>query len=183
MARQHGITTNTSGRIVLDSGALYLNRDEAGEALIGATRGGAVFTIEQDIREIEIDGALGPVKNLRRITRAVPKITVTLLEMTLLQFKRSLPASTSASAAPFDDITRSTNAIAAGDYLTNIAVVAEMANKTNPVQVKVKNALFTGPFALTTVDQDEGTLPLEAEGHYLDTDLNTEPWEIEFPQS
>ena len=42
MARQHGITTNTSGRIVLDSGALYLNRDEAGAALIGATRGGAV---------------------------------------------------------------------------------------------------------------------------------------------
>lgn len=183
MARQHGITTNTSSRLVLDSGAFYLNRDEGGQALIGATRGGATFTIEQDVREIEVDGALGPVKNLRRIVRSVPRLTVTLLEMTLGQFKRALPAATSSAAAPFDDITRATNAIAAADYLTNVAIVAEMANKTNPVVVKVKNALFIGPFALTTTDQDEGTLPLEAEGHYLDSDLDTEPWEIKFPQS
>lgn len=183
MARQHGVTTSTSSRLVLDSGALYIDYDEGGQALIGATRGGATFTIEQEIREIEVDGALGPVKNLRRITRAVPKLTVTLLEMTLVQFKRTLPASASAASAPFDTITRVTNAFAAGDYLTNVAIVAEMATLTNPLIVKVKNALFTGPFGLTTTDQDEGTLPMEAEGHYLDSDLDTEPWEIKFPQS
>ena len=183
MARQHGVTTNTAGRLVLDSGALYFDYDGGGQALIGATRGGATFTIEQEIREIEVDGALGPVKNLRRITRAVPKLTVTLLEMTLVQFKRQLPASASASSAPFDTITRITNAIAAADYLANIAIVAEMATLTNPLIVKVKNALATGPFAITTTDQDEGVLPMEFEGHYLDSDLDAEPWEIKFPQS
>lgn len=183
MARQHGVTTNTSSRLVLDSGALYLDYDEGGQALIGATRGGATFTIEQEIREIEIDGALGPIKNLRRITRSVPKLSCTLLEMTLAQFKRMLPASASSVSGSFDVITRITNALAAGTYLTNVAIVAEMASLTNPMVVKVKNALFTGPFALTTTDQDEGTLPVEAEGHYLDTDLDTEPWEIKFPQT
>jgi len=183
MARQHGVTTNTSSRLVLDSGALYVDYDEGGQALIGATRGGATFTIEQDVREIEIDGALGPIKNLRRIVRSVPKLSCTLLEMTLAQFKRMLPSSASSVSGSFDVITRITNAIAAGAYYTNIAIVAEMASLTNPVVVKVKNALFTGPFALTTTDQDEGTLPIEAEGHYLDTDLDTEPWEIKFPQS
>ena len=183
MARQHGVTTNTSSRLVLDAGALYLDYDEGGQALIGATRGGATFTVEQEIREIEIDGALGPIKNLRRITRAVPKLTCTLLEMTLAQFKRMIPASASTSSAPHDVITRITNVLAAGDYLTNVAIVAEMSGQTNPVIVKVKNALFTGPFSLTTTDQDEGTIPVEVEGHYLDTDLDTEPWEIKFPQS
>lgn len=183
MARQHGITTNTTNRLVLDAGALYIDYDGGGQALIGATRGGATFTVEQEIREIELDGALGPVKNLRRITRSVPKLTVTLLEMTLAQLKRVLPASASSTSGDFDVITRITNVIAAGEYLPNIAIVAEVSGQSNPVIVKVKNALFVGPFTLTTTDQDEGVLPLEVEGHYLDSDLDTEPWEIKWPNT
>ncbi len=183
MARQHGITTNTTNRMVLDAGALYFDYDGGGQALIGATRGGATFTVEQEIREIELDGALGPVKNLRRITRSVPKLSVTLLEMTLVQLKRILPASTSSTSTTWDVITRVTNVLAAGDYLPNVAVVAEVSGQSSPVIVKVKNALFVGPFALTTTDQDEGVLPLEVEGHYLDSDLDTEPWEIMWPNT
>ena len=183
MARQHGITANTANRLVLDSGALYLNYDEGGQALIGATRGGATFTIEQEVREIELDGALGPVKNLRRIIRSVPKITCTLLELTLDQLKRSLPASASATLTNWDDITRNTTTIPAGDYLTNIAIVAEVSGQSFPVIVKVKNALFDMPFSLTTTDKDEGTLGIEVTGHYLDTDLDTEPWEIRWPNT
>ena len=139
--------------------------------------------VEQDIREIELDGALGPVKNLRRVIRSVPKLTVTLMEMTLAQLKRSIPASASSTSGSFDVITRSTTTIAAGDYLTNIAIVAEVQTLTNPVVVKVKNALLDQPFNLTTTDKDEGSLPLEVTGHYLDTDLDTEPWEIKWPTS
>ena len=113
----------------------------------------------------------------------MPKLTVTLLEMTLAQLKRILPASASTTSGDFDLITRITNVIAAGDYLPNIAIVAEVSGQTNPVIVKVKNALFVGPFTLTTTDQDEGVLPLEVEGHYLDSDLDTEPWEIMWPNT
>lgn len=183
MARQHGITANTANRLVLDSGALYVNYDEGGQALIGATRGGAVFTIEQEVREIPLDGALGPVKNLRRITRSMPRLTFTLMEFTLTDLKRFLPSSASVTNGNWDDITRNTSAIASGQYLTNVALVAEVSGTSNPVICKVKNALFTAAFALTTVDKDEGNLPLEAVGHYLDTDLDTEPWEVRWPNT
>lgn len=183
MARQHGITSNTANRLVLDSGALYINYDEAGQALIGATRGGAVFSIEQEIREIPLDGALGPVKNLRRITRSMPKLTFTMLEFTLADLKRYLPEAASTPNGNWDDITRSQANIASGTYITNVALVAELSGTTQPVICKVKNALFIQSFALTTVDKDEGNLPLEAVGHYLDTDLDTEPWEIRWPNT
>lgn len=183
MARQHGISSNTPSRLVLDSGAMYINYDEAGQALIGATRGGATFTIEQDIREIELDGALGPVKGLRRIIRSVPMLTFTLLEFTLARLKDTLPASASATSGSFDVITRVTSSIADSFYLTNIALVAEVSTLTNPVVCKVKNALLAQQTALTTTDKDEGTLPLEAVGHYLTSALDTEPWEIKWPAS
>jgi len=181
MPRQHGITANTANRLVLDSGALYINYDEAGQALIGATRGGAVFTLEQEIREIPVDGALGPVKNLRRLVRIMPRLSFTLMEMTLAQFKRSIVGSASALSGNWDIITRITADIAAADYLTNVALVAELSGTTSAVICKVKNALFVSNFALSTTHQDEGSLPLEAVGHYLDTDLDTQPWEIKFP--
>lgn len=183
MPRQHGITTNTPNRLVLDSGAMYINFDEGGQALIGATRGGGVFTIEQDIREIELDGAMGPIKGLRRIIRSVPMLTFTLMEFTLARLKDTLPASASTAAGSFDVITRITATIADSFYLTNVALVGEVAGQTNPVVCKVKNALLTQATALTTTDKDEGSLPVEAVGHYLTSALDTEPWEIKWPQN
>ena len=68
MSRKHGVTTNTYKKLVIDSGAVYKNYGESGEALLGATRGGNTFTIEQEIRNMEVDGAKGSVKGFRRIT-------------------------------------------------------------------------------------------------------------------
>lgn len=185
MARQHGITTNTANRLVLDSGALYIDYGETTQTLIGATRGGAVFMVDQEVREIPLDGALGPVKNLRRITRMVPRLTFTLMEFTLARLQDFLPGSSSTTAATnWDAITRATGgALVAGDYLTNVALVAEVSGTTNPVICYVKNALFIQNFSMTLTDKDEGNLPLEAVGHYLDSDLDTEPWEIRWPKS
>ncbi len=183
MARQHGITTSTAARLVLDSGALYYNYDEGGQALIGATRGGATFVVNQEIREIELDGALGPVKGLRRITRSTPVLTFTLLEFTLTTLKNILPASASASSSPYDTITRIVSSVADSFYLTNVALVAEVSTLTNASVCKVKNALLDAAPSLTTTDKDEGTIDLEATGHYLSSALDTEPWEIKWPQS
>ena len=48
MARYHGVTTETVKRLFVDAGAVYVNYDEPDERLLGATRGGNTFTIEQE---------------------------------------------------------------------------------------------------------------------------------------
>ena len=57
MARKYGITENTYKKLIVDSGAVYLNYGEAGETLLGATRGGNTFTIETEYRDISSKGS------------------------------------------------------------------------------------------------------------------------------
>src|SRR5690554_6860688 len=95
MARQHGITTETVKRLFLDAGAVYLNYGETEERLLGATNDGNTFTIEQDVREIEVDGARGPVKGLRRIVEVRAQIVANLLELTAENLKTALAGSRS----------------------------------------------------------------------------------------
>jgi hypothetical protein len=72
------VTTNTASRLVIDAGVVYYNVDvasledgtastpvadaKASGTLLGATRGGNVFTAGRTMREMEADGKLGPTK-------------------------------------------------------------------------------------------------------------------------
>ena len=185
MVRQHGITTETVHRLVLDAGAVYLNYGEGDQALLGATRGGNIFLVEQDIKNMPVDGARGPMKGSRRAIEIRPRITANLLEIDTAALLKILPGSVatdypSTIAKTHDSIKRIRDIIE-GDYLTNVAIVGEISGADEAVICMVKEALSDENMSLSTVDKDEGVIAITFTGHFDPNNLDEEPWEIRFP--
>ena len=183
--KTHGITTETVKRLFLDAGAVYLNYGETEERLLGATNDGNTFTIEQDIREIEVDGARGPVKGLRRIIEVRAQVVANLLEMTADNLKTALAGSTmedypDGEEKTHDKISRKLT-IADTDYIGNVALVGEISGSQEPVICIIKNALVDGNFSIDTADKEEAGLEVTFTGHFDPADMDDEPWEIRFP--
>ncbi len=185
MTKYHGVTTETVKRLFLDAGAVYLNYGETEERLLGATNDGNTFTIEQDVREIEVDGARGPVKGLRRIIEVRAQIVANLLELTAENLKTALAGSTmedypDGEEKTHDKISRKLT-IADTDYIGNVALVGEISGSQEPVICIIKNALVDGNFNIDTADKEEAGLEVTFTGHFDPDEMDEEPWEIRFP--
>ena len=179
MGRYHGITDKTYKHFVIDAGAVYLNYGEPDEKLIGATRDGNTFTIEQEIKEIEVDGAKGPVKGFRRITNVTARITANFVEFTTDILKLALPGSTvedyPETEPTHDEIKRALQ-IALGDYHKNIAIVGNKSGTDKPFVCGIKNALADGNFEVSESDGEEATISIQFTAHFDPENLDEEPW-------
>jgi len=185
MTRYHGISTETVKRFLIDAGAVYVNYGETSERLLGATRGGNQFVVEQDVKEIEMDGAKGPVKGARRIVEVRARIVANLLELTAENLKLALAGSNMAdyptsAGKTHDKITRNRD-IVNSDYVTNVALVGNISGADNPFVGIIKNALAVENMELSTEAREEGVLEVTFEGHFDPSNLDAEPWEIRFP--
>jgi hypothetical protein len=179
MSRTTGVTTHTSKRLIIDAGAIYLNYDISGsERLLGATEGGATFTIEQEIREPEIDGLPGPLAGTRRVTSVHARITAQLLEQTTANILLELAGATSEISGDHDKITRTGYVISAASHLTNVAIVGRVSGSEKPIVCLIKNALADGGFEFAMTDEDEAKPEVQFTGHFTADDLENEPWEI-----
>jgi hypothetical protein len=187
MSRYHGITDGTYERFVIDSGAVYKNYVDGSNpgVLLGATRGGNTFTVEQEIKDMAVDGARGPVKGGRRITNVVPRIVANFIEFSREIIIRALPGSDYADypegSATHDQITRALQ-ISTGDHCTNIAIVGEVSGSSQPIVCIVNNPICDGNFGISETDKEEAALQVQFTGHFDPSDLDTEPWEIRWPQ-
>ncbi len=179
MAVWQSVNAATPGRMLFDAGALYRDYGLGGQELIGATRGGASFTVDRDDREIEVDGVHGPVKGLRRTIRLTAKLEVTFVEMSLQTFT-DLTRGTITSDGIHKTITPDIQ-IVAGDYYANIALVAEVGTETAPAILRLKNAMAMGEWDITTNDNDEGELTVTFEAHFDPAALDTIPYDILWP--
>src|SRR5215831_1244858 len=82
MARLTGVSSTTPFNIVVDAGCVYINYgDVANERMLGATRGGATFTVTQEFRSVEVDGVPGPIIGLTRIINLEVVLTARMLEL------------------------------------------------------------------------------------------------------
>ena len=179
------ISSETHKRLILDNAVVQVNYTTTGETL-GVSRGGASFTIERDIREVEIDGTKGPVKGLRRIIDERAMISGTLIEFTSSVFSKLLPESavtTATTTQNYDSIASTDLSIENSDYLTDVAIVGTVSGSTVDAVCIVKNALSDDNMELATEDQNEGEVSFTFTGHYNSTDLNNAPWEIRYPSS
>lgn len=188
MTRRHGITASTSERFVIDAGAVYTgftDFDSLG-TLLGATKGGSSFTIEQEIKEIEVDGAPGPVSGFRRIVRVKASLTCNFLEHTLTNLKRMLVGSDSATFdTSWDKITREAT-FDSSAFLSNIAIIGEVTDgAAGAMGIELSNVLADGNFELSFADKEEGVIAVTFTAHFdpddLASDDNTEPWAILWP--
>jgi len=187
MPRHHGITANTYKKFVIDSGAVYTGFTGFASlgTLLGATRGGSTFTIEQEIKDMEVDGARGPVKGSRRITMIKASLTVNFIEHSLDNFKRALVGSDSATfETDWDAITRGL-VIADADFLDDVTIVGEVSGDDDAAAIKLSNVIADGNFELAFQDKEEGVLAVTFTAHFLPSDLgsgdDTEPWTFYWP--
>lgn len=177
-----GLNAMTPRRIVVDAGALYRNYGEPTQELIGATRGGATFTVGREDRQVEADGIRGSVMGLKRVIDHSPRLEFTLVEMSLdMWLDLTRGTALLDESGDFYRITPS-NEIAISDYLTNIALVARVMNTDTPIVIILYNALQEGEWSMTTADRDEGTVGITFVGHYNSLAGEDEPpYEILWP--
>lgn len=181
--KRTAVTKQTIENLVIDSGVIYKNYvdgDNPG-TLLGATRDGNTFNVEREMRTPELDGAKGPVKGLPRLGTETAKITAKFAEFTTELIQAALPGTEVTDKLTHDEI-RSIGKIALSDYCDNIVIVGEKAGSKEPVICGVENALSTGGFDLSFVDDDESGFTIEFTGHYEMDDLTKPPWFIRNPK-
>ena len=192
MARWHGITNDTYRRLIIDSGAVYMNfvdQDNPG-TLLGATRGGSTFTIEQEIKDMVVDGAKGPVKGGRRITKVNVKLVANFISHSVELWNYALPGSEySASFATTEDPNSDDHIefrrhleIALSDYIDNIVIVGQITGTEQAVVCGLKNALADGNFEFAFTDNEETGLSVQFTAHFTPCDLDSEPWILWYPE-
>jgi len=174
--RQTGV--QDVGHMVVDAGALYADYGESGERLIGATQGGATFTLQQSIRTPEIDGARGRIMGTRRVYNVVPQLTFSPLELSTDNWRMLIPGAT--GNAP---MTRNAYIIDRSVHFTNIALVGTKVGSDDPLVIKILNALCdVEELEAALEDENEASPEITVTGHFDPNNLDgAEPWEITSP--
>ena len=173
-----GITPDTYRRLLYDQGIVYANYGLGGQKILGATRGGNTCTIEDEIRQMPVDGAPGDVKGDKRRVKVSAKLTVNLIEMSTDGILANLPGAEADSSGGTHDVITRTAQISSGDYFENVTLVLQKAGTSALFGFKLKNALATSNFEIGANDEDEAVNTIEFTAHFDPTDLATEPWEI-----
>lgn len=167
---------------ILDAGAVYKNfvsQDNPG-TLLGATREGNVFTIEQETKDMVIDGAKGPVKGSRRFTRVNAKLTCNFIEHTLELYQIGIPGSETTTIPGHIKLSRNLT-ISDSDYIDNIVIVTQVSTTGQTIICGVKNALADGNFEMGTEDSNERGLTIQFTAHFDKLTLDEEPWILMYP--
>jgi len=192
MGRWHGITSDTYKRLIIDSGAVYKDFTDLANpgTRVGATRGGSTFTIEQEIKDMAVDGAKGPVKGSRRITKVNVKLVCNFIEHSADLWEMALPGSEYAAdfattIAPVDsdhvEFRRSLE-IALSDYIDNVVLIGQITGTNQAVVCGIKNALADGNFEMAFTDSEETGLSVQLTGHFDPDNLDEEPWILWYPE-
>jgi hypothetical protein len=181
------ITSKTAKNLILDAGVVYINYGKADERILGATQGGSSFVVEREIKEIEVDGAKGKIKGLRRLITENATLTVNMREMSTANIKLALAGSSSTNVLGSDGLTKTHDSIKSNgeltdaDFLANVAVVAKVSGSKEKVIVILENALADGEFNLSFEDKEEATTEVQFSAHYDPADLSKVPYEIRYP--
>ncbi|MDY7044430.1 hypothetical protein RVS70_09455 [Virgibacillus sp. M23] len=191
--RKTGYTNKTSERYIINAATIYTGVAYVpGEGftgdLHGATSGGVTLTIEQEYRDVEVDGTGHvKVKGNKVLESATATATANMKEITAETIRRSLNGSIE-DAKPEEapegyKIIKSKRYLEDSDYLENIAVVGRLTGTDKPVIAILDNALCTSGLELGTEDNGEAVIEQVYEAHATDDQLNADemPWRIYFP--
>jgi hypothetical protein len=162
----------TADKILLGYGVVSV-----GGTPIGLTRGGSVFTVEREYRNIEADGDKGPVKGRIVIDSEVAKLTVNALELfTAAEMEKYYPAM-SVTTGTGSTLT-STLSIAEGDY--NDVTWTGKTKDGKAVTITLENAINMGNLEWTLEDKNEVVPSLEFTATYDEAAKDTPPWNVVF---
>lgn len=187
-----GYTEKTAKKLLLDAGAYFKNFEVGTDTfesavtagkLLGATTGGGTFSAIPAVRRIEIDGVKGAAKGLQAIDDWVVTLTANIKEISKDVIKTALGSGViETGPSDYQKITAN-NRFELTDYIENITWVGRLSGENKPVIIQVFNALSTGGLTLTTTERNEAVIAITFTGHYDDTDLDTPPFEIYYPET
>ena len=177
MALQHGVSSNTSQRVVMGPGKVYIGASKTWP--LGATMGGNVLEINRTFRDIRPDGARGKVKGFRFLESGEYTLTVKLLEFhEWWSYYMLAGSSLAAHALTGGEINDSV-------YLSEVTFDMEIkgtniGTEASLVSVKLTNCMVEGPFTINVPESGEAVFEFKFTAHYLSTALTTEPFTITF---
>lgn len=191
--RKTGYSDKTSKRYVINAATIYTGVEYKVDGgftgdLMGATSGGVTLNIEQEYRDIEVDGTGHvKVKGNKVLESANGTVTANMKEITAETIRRSLNGSikevTDAEAPIGYKLIESKRYVEDSDYIENIAVVGRLSGTSQPVIAILDNALCTSGLELGTEDNDEAVIEQVYEAHASVEQLNADemPWRIYYP--
>lgn len=185
---KHGVTKDTPKNVLFGAGTIHRDlKFEGGswnfaESIVGATSGGSKLDVVPVITEIEIDGALVPVKLLtNQKTGETATMEINFIELTDDVMKAALIAESGNSEDASYSLLESKGSIEAGDYWDNVAFVGKNLEGENIIAI-LPNALCTSGLSLDSKNKEASkpavTFVCTAE---LEGDLDKLPWKIYKP--
>lgn len=191
-----GISATTAPNMVLDSGEVWFNigvtelegagsdpwdaaTAVSGAVRVGGTRGGSVFNPGRTLREIPVDGSLGPVKGYVRRSRSAPTLTVNALEITEENVEVALAGANNVTKNSFQKITG--GEIADSDYIENVALATTLKGSDVPIVIVLHNVLVMEAPEWNLTDQNEMVLSIVFTAHTEVDDPNEEAFAIYHP--
>lgn len=172
--KRTGFSSTTAQSFIVNAGAVYMNLeyDETdgwtGERL-GATSGGNSVTIENEFREIEIDGTFSRYVGEKVLIASNASLTANVKEITANVIKLAIIGSVRDSAGTEEpeeyDVVEGRGRVEPGDYLANIGLIGELSGSNQPVVIILDNALCTSGLELSTADDDEAVTAMTFEAH------------------
>ena len=189
-----GYSDKTSKSYLINAGTIFTNvkyteLDGFTGVLHGATSGGVSLTIEQEYRDIEVDGTgYTKVKGNKLLVSASAKAKANMKEITAETIRRSLNGSlreATADEAPTGyKIIESKRHLEDSDYLTNIAIVGTLSGTKEPIIAILDNALCISGLETSMEDDEEAIIEQEYEAHADHEQLVAEklPWKILYPK-
>ena len=188
---KHGITSATPSNIPFGAGTWF--RDLKWEAqtgwtgtVLGATSGGSSIKIVNEIKDIEIDGALALAMGLAFMQGGSGEAEVNFAELNkdILKYTtlgEVLSEGEEGYVEGFDCI-QTKNAIVAGDYIENLGFVGYTADGSKMIIVILDYALCKSGFQLDPKAKENSVIKATFTAYGgIDTDLDKVPIRIYYP--
>ena len=186
MTRQHGIAAGTYGKLLLDSGAIYTNFTSFASpgTLLGATRGGAVFTRTPKYALTPYEGIPGHVKGEKHLVGVDATLDITIVSFDKDNIAKALPNSLVTSLdANHWKITEGTWDAAGVHTLTNIVVIAQLSGSAKAVAIILDNPIAEKDLDFSFKDKSEATSKWTFSAYYDEADgFGSPPWRIYWPK-
>lgn len=171
------MSKTTADKIMLGCGVVSV-----GGSPLGLTRGGSVFAVEREYREIAADCDRGPVKGRIVIDTERAKLTVNALEpFAMDEIKRYWPGlDVDTAESTYDEVT-GTLTIAAGDY--NDVTFVGQTKDGKAVTIELDDAINLENIEWTLEEKNEVIPALGFTATYDETTRTTPPWRVKFAKA
>ena len=191
--KKTGYTSTTAKNYVINAATVYtgVTYDESTGftgTLHGATSGGVTLTIEQNYRDIEVDGTSHTkVKGNKVMESATAMVVTNIKEITAETIRKSLngklETADEADAPTGYKVITTKRYIEDADYTNNMAVVGTLSGTNEPVIAILDNVLCTSGLELATEDNGEAIIEQTYEAHASVEQLLADefPWRILYP--